>query len=199
MRGGGTLDASCFDALAAHPDTSTLVDLANASAPSWGLRRAPLPDGGVDDTSASTGLWGSVGGCRYSPELEGLQASGALALLLLALRLCEAALLSPRAGSRGGAAARLLASVPRLASEVGGWLRVLLLVTLGFALGMGVPEVEIRYAAMAYFIFRTYYSVFTVAPEIFMMKTACWMMGWACCTYIFIRGLIESEPAYTVF
>ena len=123
---------------AAHPDTSTLVDLANASAPSWGLRRAPLPDGGVDDTSAGTGLWGSVGGCRYSPELEGLQASGALALLLLALRLCEAALLSPRADSRGGAAARLLASVPRLASEVGGWLRVLLLVTLGFALGMGV-------------------------------------------------------------
>ncbi len=24
----------------------------------------------------------------------------------------------------------------------------------------------------------TYYYIFTVGPEIFMMKTACWMMGW---------------------
>jgi len=65
-----------------------------------------------------------------------------------------------------------------------------------FALAMGVPEPEVRWAAMAYFIFRVYYSVFTVAPEIFMMKTAFWMMGWACCTSIFMRGCRESTPAY---
>jgi len=65
-----------------------------------------------------------------------------------------------------------------------------------FASGMGVKEPDIRGAAMAYFIFRVYYTILTVAPEIFMMKTACWMMGWACCTYIFILGLAESKPAY---
>jgi len=67
-----------------------------------------------------------------------------------------------------------------------------------FALNMGVPEPDIRYAAMAYFIFRVYYSIFTVAPEIFMMKTACWCMGWACCTYIFICGLAKSQPVYSL-
>ena len=65
-----------------------------------------------------------------------------------------------------------------------------------FALAMGVPEPEIRWPAMLYFIFRVYYSVFTISPEIFMMKTALWCMGWACCTYIFIRGCVESTPAY---
>ena len=34
-----------------------------------------------------------------------------------------------------------------------------------------------------------YYYAFTVAPPIFMMKTAMWFMGWVANTIIFIKGL----------
>ena len=47
-----------------------------------------------------------------------------------------------------------------------------------FALSMQVPEADVRTPAMLYFCFRVYYWIFTVAPEIFMMKTAFWCMGW---------------------
>ena len=47
-----------------------------------------------------------------------------------------------------------------------------------FALSIQVPEADIRTPAMLYFCFRVYYWIFTVAPEIFMMKTAFWCMGW---------------------
>ena len=73
---------------------------------------------------------------------------------------------------------------------------MLFALSVWFAMSMGVPEPKIRWPAMAYFILRVYYSIFTVAPEIFMLKTACWCMGWACCTYIFILGLLESKPVY---
>ena len=67
-----------------------------------------------------------------------------------------------------------------------------------FAMSMGVAEPDIRPAAILYFAFRVYYTIFTYAPEIFMMKTAFWCMGWACCTYIFILGLAESQPVYSL-
>ena len=65
-----------------------------------------------------------------------------------------------------------------------------------FALAMQVAEADIRNAAMLYFVFRTYYWVFTVAPEIFMLKTAFWCMGWGCVTYIFILGCAKTQPAW---
>ena len=39
----------------------------------------------------------------------------------------------------------------------------------------------------------------TVMPEIFMMKTAMYVvrMGWACCcTWIFVLGMLKSPPVY---
>ena len=41
-----------------------------------------------------------------------------------------------------------------------------------------------------------YYYVFTVAPEIFMMKTAMWCMGWFSCAYIYLLGGLEIKAAY---
>merc|ERR1711998_83891 len=61
---------------------------------------------------------------------------------------------------------------------------------------MGVAEKDIRTAAILYFCFRVYYTIFTIIPEIFMAKTACWCMGWGCCTYIFLKGLAEAEAVY---
>ena len=59
-----------------------------------------------------------------------------------------------------------------------------------FALQAGVPDDDLVLPAMAYFVFRVYYYIFTVAPEVFMMKTAFWCMGWAACTYIYVAGLM---------
>ena len=45
-----------------------------------------------------------------------------------------------------------------------------------------------------------YYTVFTVSPEIFMMKTAFWCMGWGACTYIFAKGIAADgfTAVYTI-
>lgn len=43
-----------------------------------------------------------------------------------------------------------------------------------------------------------YYWCLTVMPEIFMMKTAMWCMGWGCCTWIFVLGLLETPPVYSM-
>lgn len=59
-----------------------------------------------------------------------------------------------------------------------------------FALQAGVPDDDLVFPAIAYFVCRVYYYIFTVAPEVFMMKTAFWCMGWAACTYIFVAGLM---------
>lgn len=69
-------------------------------------------------------------------------------------------------------------------------------ISIFFALSMGVPDDEIRIAAAFYFACRVYYWVFTVAPAIFMMKTAFWCMGWGACTYIFIIGLLKAQAVY---
>jgi len=42
----------------------------------------------------------------------------------------------------------------------------------------------------------TYYYIFTVAPAIFMLKTAFWCMGWGACTFIFVKGLLECKSVY---
>merc|ERR1712048_945470 len=62
-----------------------------------------------------------------------------------------------------------------------------------FCVSNGVEDKDIRVPATAYFCFRVYYSIFTVIPEIFMMKTACWFMGWLCCAWIFCAGLDKVE------
>ncbi|XRB17533.1 hypothetical protein RI054_15g73780 [Pseudoscourfieldia marina] len=61
---------------------------------------------------------------------------------------------------------------------------------------MKVPEKEVRAAAAFYFVCRTYYYIFTVAPAIFMLKTAFWCMGWGACTFIFVKGLLECKSVY---
>jgi len=69
-------------------------------------------------------------------------------------------------------------------------------ISLIFSFMMGVPEKDVRIAAIFYFVCRVYYWIFTVAPEIFMLKTAFWCMGWGACTYIFCMGIAESKIAY---
>jgi len=58
-----------------------------------------------------------------------------------------------------------------------------------FSFMMGVEEKDVRVPAIFYFGCRVYYYVFTVSPPIFMMKTACWFMGWGACAYIFIKSM----------
>ena len=45
---------------------------------------------------------------------------------------------------------------------------------------------------------RVYYWIFTVAPEIFMLKTAFWCMGWGACTYIFCMGIAKITAVYEI-
>ena len=59
-----------------------------------------------------------------------------------------------------------------------------------FALQAGVSDDDLVVPAIAYFVCRVYYYIFTVGPEVFMLKTAFWCMGWAACTIIFVMGLM---------
>jgi len=67
-----------------------------------------------------------------------------------------------------------------------------------YATSMGVKDVDIRIAAYIYFVCRVYYWIFNMIPEVFMIKTALWCMGWGACTYIFILGIIEAKEAYSL-
>jgi len=74
---------------------------------------------------------------------------------------------------------------------------MLFAISVFFAVAVGVKLTEINFYAHFYFACRLYYYVFTVAPEIFMMKTAFWFMGWVVCTIIFFKGVLEMEDAHT--
>merc|ERR1712100_490237 len=52
---------------------------------------------------------------------------------------------------------------------------------------------SINFWCLFYFACRCYYFVFTIAPPIFMMKTAMWMMGWVATTVIFAKGLARMK------
>jgi len=75
---------------------------------------------------------------------------------------------------------------------------MLFAIAVFFATSMQVPDDELRVACIFYFVCRVYYWIFTVAPEIFMMKTAFWCMGWGACTFIFIKGILESKAVYEI-
>lgn len=61
---------------------------------------------------------------------------------------------------------------------------------------MKVQEKDLRVPAAFYFVVRVYYWIFTVAPPIFMLKTAFWFMGWGACTYIFVEGILKAKDVY---
>jgi len=75
---------------------------------------------------------------------------------------------------------------------------MLFAISIVFAIMMGVDEDDLNVPAIFYFACRVYYWIFTVAPEVFMMKTAFWCMGWGACTYMFCLGIAEAKTAYNI-
>merc|ERR1712196_425235 len=70
---------------------------------------------------------------------------------------------------------------------------MLFFASIVFAKMAGVADVDINFWCMFYFICRCYYFAFTLAPPIFMMKTAFWMMGWVATTIIFVKGIAATK------
>jgi len=62
-----------------------------------------------------------------------------------------------------------------------------------FALSNGADKDDLTFWGAFYLACRAYYCAFTIAPPIFMMKTALWFMGWIACAAIFVIGLMETK------